>query len=328
MARNAEELLFDAARFVDGDSGSPGLLDRFSAAVHGDAELLGGALEQALSARARAGDIELRLEPGDLRVETTSSGASLTACVLAVAPGALAASVRLTDAHGRPVAGAVLRVTTGAGQQVQVTDPGGQAAINGAGSSLLILIGAPGRRGASGRDGGRFIAFPRRRRRDQLDLAAAHGLSAPDEQEAEPWRWRVELAGAEFWGMERRDGYDLTVMVSGMPPSPPGTHAVGFVTRNREGRSHQWFVPLAPGPRAYAGSLYGTEEDGLDGESVAVGDAVELLGSLADRSGDVIRRSVRHADTSTAWRALGRRLGPGPLGENVAAALAERETSA
>ena len=247
MARNAEELLLEAARFVDGDSGSPGLLDRFSAAVHGDAELLGGALEQALSARARAGNIELRLEPGDLRVETTSSGASLTACVLAVAPGALAASVRLTDANGRPVAGAVLRVTMGADTQVQVTDPGGQATIDGLGNSMLILIGAPGRRRASGGESGRFIAFPRRPRREQLDLAAAHGLSAPDEQEAEPWQWRLELAGAEFWGMERRDGYDLTVMVSGMPGQPAG-HSCGRLRDMEPGWAISSVV-RAPGTR-------------------------------------------------------------------------------
>ena len=77
-----EELLAKAAVFLAQDGGSPGFLDRFTEAVNGDARLVSRALDRALTAQARAGHASVRLEPGDLRVETTSSGASLTACAV------------------------------------------------------------------------------------------------------------------------------------------------------------------------------------------------------------------------------------------------------
>ena len=82
LTEATEELLVRAAVFLAQDGGSPGFLDRFTEAINGDARLVGQALDRALTAQARAGHASVRLKPGDLQVETTSSGASLTACAL------------------------------------------------------------------------------------------------------------------------------------------------------------------------------------------------------------------------------------------------------
>ncbi len=118
-------LLAEAAVFLARDPGSDGFLDRFTEAVTGDPAAAGLALDLALAAQARAGRVVLVLEPGDLRVETTSSGASLTACALPGRDGFVIVAVRLVDIRRRPVAGAALQITTENEDRVVVTDPGG-----------------------------------------------------------------------------------------------------------------------------------------------------------------------------------------------------------
>lgn len=94
-----EVLLAEAAVFLARDRGSDGFLDRFAEAVTGDPRTASLALDRALAARARAGYVAFSLEPGDLRVQNTSSGASLTACALPGRAGCVAAAVRLSLIH-------------------------------------------------------------------------------------------------------------------------------------------------------------------------------------------------------------------------------------
>ena len=108
----SEELLVRAAVFLAQDGGSPGFLDRFTEAINGDARLVGQALDRALTAQALAGHASVRLKPGDLQVETTISGASLTACALPAPDGCVTATVRVMDVRRRPVEGAALQVST------------------------------------------------------------------------------------------------------------------------------------------------------------------------------------------------------------------------
>jgi hypothetical protein len=322
MTKNAEELLFEAAKFVDYDQGSPGFLDRFTYIVQADARLASQALSRALAAHARAGRARLTVRPGDLLVETTSSGASLTACAISASDGTLAVSIRLVDAARHPVAGAVIRVSVGGEEHISVTDPSGRVSITTADSTLLILLGT-----AASDD---LIPFPRQPRKDDLALAAAP-LSGTVTDPIEPWLWRIEAAGVEFWGLERKGGYDITIMandITGDAADAEGIYGVSFVTRGRDGCSHRWVVPLTPGPRAFAGSLYGTDEESLEPASVVVvDDTAELATALGGDLDDIVGRSVRHADTGTAWQALHDRLDPSPLRTCVEMALVKREST-
>jgi hypothetical protein len=328
--RNAEDLLIAAAKFAERDPGSPGFLDRFTRAVQADPAVATRLLSQVLAARERVGKLRFTLWPGDLEVVTTSAGATVTACALAGPGGALAASVRVTDAARHPVSAAALRVTIGDSEDLVVTDPGGRVSITGTGLSMEIVVGEektetiPGAAAAA-----EVIELPRILRREGLSLAAAVEAGAEAEQAQAP-QWPIPLGDAELWGMEREGGYDLTILVrdiSGTFAAAAGAHAVAFTTQDRDGHPHRWVVPLAPGPQAFAGTLYGTDADSIRKDSVAVRDSAALLAGLGQDSDEVIRRSVMHADTGRAWLALAQRLPPGPLRDSVNDALARRAST-
>jgi hypothetical protein len=330
-----EALLAEAAVFLARDQGSGGFLDRFTEAVTGDPAAASLALDRALAAQARAGYLVVRLEPGDLRVETTSSGASLTACALPGRDGC-AAAVRLVDTGRRPVAGAAMQVTTESEDRVVVTDLGGWVHLSEPGQIVHIRLGRLG--GVASEAEGRadpepagpatasVIPFPRIPRPDGLELAAAHeeAVRAADE----PARWRVAAGGVDFLCLARKGGYDLTVLLTGVTADfadrALGEYAVRFLTWGRNGREHRWMVPLGPSPLGLAGSLYSTDEDRLDPDSVEVRVAEQLIAALGDHLDEVVGRSVRHSDALTAWDVLCQRLGPGRPRAVLEAALAER----
>jgi hypothetical protein len=339
LSELTEVLLAEAAVFLARDHGTPGFLDRFAEAVTDDPRLASLALDRALSAQARAGQASLGLEPGDLRVEITSSGASLTACAVAAQEGNVAATVRLVDAARRPVAGAAVAVHTESQDRVVVTDPGGWVHLSEPGQTLHIRVGAgaseTGRRvkemvhsaspGVAG-----MIRLPRIRRaagNAAYELAAAHEDPAPDGDEHA--RWRIEAGGVEFLCLDRKGGYDITVLLTGVTAdfadAAAGVYAAGFLTWGRNGRPHRWMVPLTPSPLGLAGSLYSTDEDRLDGRSVEVRDAQQLICALGEQLDDVVSRSVRHSDAIRAWGVVCQRLRPGRPRVVLEAALAERE---
>jgi hypothetical protein len=325
-----EVLLAEAAVFLAQDHGAPGFLDRFTEAVTDDPRLASVALGQALAAQARAGQASVGLEPGDLRVEITSSGASLTACALAAEEGCVAVGIRLVDAERRPVAGAAVAVHTENEDCVVVTDPGGWVYLSQPGPALHIRVGA-GEEGQSASPGvARIIELPRIRPAAGtavFELAAAHEDVARDA--GEPDRWRIEAGGVDFLCLDRKGGYDLTVLLTGVTAdfadAAAGAYAAGFLTWGRNGRAHRWMVPLAPSPLGLAGSLYGTDEDRLDRQSVEVGRAQRLITALGDQFDEVVSRSVRHSDALETWGVLCQRLGPGRQRAVLEAALAERE---
>jgi hypothetical protein len=334
LSELTEVLLAEAAVFLARDQGSPGFLDRFTEAVTDDPRLASLALDRALAAQARAGQASVGLEPGDLRVETTSSGASLTACVLAAQEGqagCVAATLRLVDAQRRPVAGAAIAVHTEIGDRVVVTDPGGWAHLSEPGQTLHIRVGGSKEGVQSVSPGAAsIIQLPRTRRAAGIaafELAAAHEDAArdPDEQA----RWRIEAGGVEFLCLDRKGGYDLTVVLTGVTAdfadAAVGVYAAGFLTWGRNGRPHRWIVPLAPSPLGLAGSLYSTDEARLDRRSVEVRGAQQLISALGDQLGEVVSRSVRHSDALEAWEGLCQHLGPGRERVVLEAALAERE---
>ncbi len=340
-----EVLLAEAAVFLARDQGSDGFLDRFAEAVTGDPRTASLALDRALAARARAGYVAFRLEPGDLRVESTSSGASLTACALPRRDGC-AAAVRLVDAGRRPVAGAAIQITTESEDRVVVTDLGGWVHLSEPGQTLHIQLGRLGRLsgvGGVGRvgeargradpepagspaSGASVIPLPRIPRPDGLELAAAHeeAVRAADE----PARWRVSAGGVDFLCLARKGGYDITVLLTDVTADfadgALGEYAVRFLTLGRNGREHGWMVPLGPSPLGLAGSLYSTDEDRLDAGSVEVRVAEQLIATLGDHLDEVVSRSVRHSDALTAWDVLCQRLRPGRPRAALEAALAER----
>ncbi len=324
MTRNAENLLIEAAKFVDRDPGSPGFLDRFTRAVPAEPALAGRVLTQVLAARKRAGLAQVTLQTGELEVVRTSSGATIIACVLDEPDGTLAASIRVTDAEGNPVSGAALGVTIGNRDDVVVTDPGGRVSVSGTGQELRIRIGRAGAAASPAPDV-LLIPLPRRPQQTQYDLVADEAGTAAEETTASPW---PVLAGrAKFWGLERAAGYDLTITVEdigGASGATAGALAVAFMTQDREGGTQRWVVPLAPGPRGLAGSLYSTNADTLVKDSVAVDDSAALLTGLGAQSGEVIDRSVRHADTGGGWLGVAARLPTGRLRDSVQAALARR----
>jgi hypothetical protein len=329
------ELLVKAAVFLAHDGGSPGFLDRFTEAVDGDARLVGQALNRALTAQDLAGHASVQLQPGDLRVEKTSSGASLTACVLPVKGGGVKAAVRLIDAQRRPVEGAALQVNTGDKERTVVTNITGWVHVGGAGPSLHITVGqslageseSPG--AAAAAFPAALVELPRRRSTDELVLMAAHRSDVIGEDES--GRWRVEAGGVEFLCLERKGGYDLTVLITGVTAEVAhvvgGTYGVGFRTQDRAGRSRGWIVPLTSSPLGLVGSLYGTDEDRIDADSVDVRSTEQLLGALGDQLDEVVGRSVRHSDTMSAWAAVCKRLLPGRSQDVLKAALTRREQS-
>jgi len=328
MSDVTELLLAEAAVFLARDQGSPGFLDRFTEAVTDDPRLASLALDRALAAQARAGQASIGLEPGDLRVEITSSGASLTACGLAAQEGCVAATLRLVDAQRRPVAGAALAVHTEIGDRVVVTDPGGWVHLSEPGQTLHIRLGGGEESVQSGGPGAASsIQLPRIRRAAGFELAAAHEDAARDADEQA--RWRIEAGGVDFLCLDRKGGYDLTVLLTGVTAdfadAAVGAYAAGFLTWGRNGRPHRWMVPLAPSPLGLAGSLYSTDEDRLDRRSVEVRSAQQLISALGDQIDEVVSRSVRHSDALEAWSALCQRLSPGRQRAVVEAALAERE---
>ena len=329
-------LLAEAAVFLARDHGSPGFLDRFTEAVADDPRLASLVLGRALAAQARAGQASIGLEPGDLRVETTSSGASLTACALAAEDGCVAATVRVVDAQRRPVAGAAVAVHTESQDRVVVTDPGGWVHLSEPGQTLHIRVGAgeseterPVEEVVHSASPGaaRIIELPRIRRAAGFELAAAHEDAPRDADEQ--GQWRFQAGGVDFLCLDRKGGYDLTVLLTGVTAdfadAAAGAYAAGFLTWGRNGRPHRWMVPLAPSPLGLAGSLYGTDEERLDRRSVEVRGAQQLISDLGDQLDEVVGRSVRHSDALTAWGVLCQRLSPGRPRAVLEAALAERE---
>jgi hypothetical protein len=326
-------LLAEAAVFLARDQGSPGFLARFAEAVADDPRLASLALDRALAAQARAGRASVGLEPGDLRVEITSSGASLTACALAAQdarPGCVAAALRLVDAQRRPVAGAAVAVHTETEDRVVVTDPGGWVHLSQPGQTLHIRVGGGTSERVRSASGGSVIQLPRIRRAAGIaafELAAAHEDAAGDTDE--PARWQIEAGGVDFLCLDRKGGYDLTVLLTGVTAdfadAAVGAYAAGFLTWGRNERPHRWMVPLAPSPLGLAGSLYSTDEDRLDRRSVEVRSAEQLISALGDQLDEVVSRSVRHSDALEAWGALCQRLRPGRQRAVLEAALAERE---
>jgi hypothetical protein len=336
LSELTEVLLAEAAVFLARDQGSPGFLGRFTEAVADDPRLASLALDRALSAQARAGQASVGLEPGDLRVEVTSSGASLTACAVADQEGCVAVTIRLVDAQRRPVAGAVVAVHTETEDRVLVTDPGGWVHLSEPGPALRIRVGGSGSETGRPVEEGIYsaspgaasiIQLPRIRRAAGFELAAAHEDAARDADEHA--RWRIEAGGLDFLCLDRQGGYDLTVLLTGVTAdfadAAVGAYAAGFLTWGRNGRTHRWMVPLAPSPLGLAGSLYSTDVDRLDRRSVEVRGAQQLISTLGDQLDEVVSRSVRHSDAVTAWGVLCQRLRAGRPRAVLEAALAERE---
>lgn len=333
MSENyADQLLREAAEFIDRDRGLPGFLDRFTGVIPGSTRRAGQALDEALSARARAGKVRFAVGAGDIRRELTSSGASLTTCVLASDDGYLAASMQLVDVSQRPVAGAALRVSDLSGQRVVVTDRVGRADLRASGCSVFIQIGDYG--GARGPDDQEsapdVVPLPSARGRSNLELAATSGEERAAPSATRPDQLPTEAGGVAFWRHARKGGYDLTLLLRGGPAEltgkAEGTHGVQFVTWGTCGAARRWIVPLSPSPLGLSGSLYGTDEDWLDPASVRVHGAEDLIRDLGDQLDEVIGRSVRHADAERSWLALSRRLDPGRNRSVVEAALAHRKS--
>lgn len=343
MTQTNKELLLAAAVFVDRDPGSPGFLDRFVEAVSGDAQEVSRALSQALAARERAGDVVFILGAGDLRVETTSSGASLTACAVAAADGGVVASVRVLDTDRRPVAGTAVGITGRGPEQVLVTGPGGQATASAAADTLIVRLGGGSEATADGQPedgaspaglpagatvlGADLIELPRGPRRFELAYAAATSVDIPPGA-AEQGHWRIAIGGVEFLCTQHSGGCEITAEVTGVPAvfadEAAGAYGVSFATLDRGGRRSVWIMPLASRPQGLVGSVYGADEYHLDRTSVSVRPTSELLSDLGDELDEVIGRSVGHADSGTAWRALTRLLPRGPARSAVEAALGKR----
>jgi hypothetical protein len=335
LAELADELLLEAAIFVAQDQGSPGFLSRFTETVTADAELASRALDRALAARARVGNVSFSLGPGDLRVETTSTGGRLTACALTRADGRVTASLRVEDAESHPVAGAAVRVQARNAERIAVTNPGGWVNVSEAGDTLRILLGSVGQdeqdSDADGEetDGEDLVALPRYVRAS-YELAAAH--TNRERVLDTPLRWRVRARGVDFLCQERTSGeYDLTLLVKSVPAefadTSAGLNGVSFAAWGRHRHLQSWIVPLAPRPLGLGGSLYGTDVDHLNRRSVHIGRTEELLRSGEDHLDEIIHRSIWHSDAGSAWTAVCDRLEPGELRTAVKTALAERENA-
>ena len=329
LAELADDLLLEAAIFVARDQGSPGFLRRFTETVTADAELASRALDRALAARARVGNVSFSLGPGDLRVETTSTGGRLTACALADADGRVTASLRVEDAKSHPVAGAAVRVQARSAERIAVTNPGGWVNVSEQGDTLRIQLGSAGRDEQDSDEGGEDLVQLPRYSRPSWVLAAAD--TSREQMPDTPLRWRVRARGVDFLCQERTSGeYDLTLLVAGVSAAfadrSAGIHGVRFAAWGHR-RLQSWIVPLAPRPLGLGGSLYGTDVDRLNERSVRVGRTEELLRSGEDHLDEIIHRSIRHSDAGSAWTAVCDRLEPGGLRTAVKAALAERENA-
>lgn len=333
LAELADDLLLEAAIFVARDQGSPGFLGRFTETVTADAELASRALDRALAARARVGNVSFSLGPGDLRVETTSTGGRLTACALADADGRVTASLRVEDAESHPVAGAAVRVQARSKERseewIAVTNPGGWVNVSEQGDTLRIQLGSAGRDEQDSDEGGEDLVQLPRYSRPSWVLAAAD--TSREQMPDTPLRWRVRARGVDFLCQERTSGeYDLTLLVAGVSAAfadrSAGIHGVRFAAWGHR-RLQSWIVPLAPRPLGLGGSLYGTDVDRLNERSVRVGRTEELLRSGEDHLDEIIHRSIRHSDAGSAWTAVYDRLEPGGLRTAVKAALAERENA-
>lgn len=333
LAELADDLLLEAAIFVARDQGSPGFLRRFTETVTADAELASRALDRALAARARVGNVSFSLGPGDLRVETTSTGGRLTACALADADGRVTASLRVEDAKSHPVAGAAVRVQARSKERseewIAVTNPGGWVNVSEQGDTLRIQLGSAGRDEQDSDEGGEDLVQLPRYSRPSWVLAAAD--TSREQMPDTPLRWRVRARGVDFLCQERTSGeYDLTLLVAGVSAAfadrSAGIHGVRFAAWGHR-RLQSWIVPLAPRPLGLGGSLYGTDVDRLNERSVRVGRTEELLRSGEDHLDEIIHRSIRHSDAGSAWTAVCDRLEPGGLRTAVKAALAERENA-
>jgi hypothetical protein len=334
LAELADDLLLEAAIFVARDQGSPGFLGRFTETVTADAELASRALDRALAARARVGNASFSLGPGDLRVETTSTGGRLTACALTGADGRVTASLRVEDAESHPVAGAAVRVQARSKERseewIAVTNPGGWVNVSEQGDTLRIQLGSAGRDEQDSDEGGEDLVQLPRYSRPSWVLAAAD--TSREQMPDTPLRWRVRARGVDFLCQERTSGeYDLTLLVAGVSAAfadrSAGIHGVQFAAWGRHRRLQSWIVPLAPRPLGLGGSLYGTDVDRLNQRSVRVARTEELLRSGEDHLDEIIHRSIRHSDAGSAWTAVCDRLEPGGLRTAVKAALAERENA-
>jgi hypothetical protein len=327
----ADQLLREAAEFLDRDRGSPGFLDRFASVVPGSTRQAGRALDEALSARARVGKTRLAVGAGDIRVEVTSSGASLTTCVLTSDDGDLTASVQLVDSSQRPVAGAIVAVFDLNGRRVIVTDRAGRADLRATGSSLFIQVGSYGVRGPGGQaPAADVIPLRSAPARSAFELVAATDDHEAAPSVATPDPPPTEVGGVAFWQHARQGGFDLTLLLQGeaeqLAGRAEGTHGVQFVAWGRHGARRQWVVPLSPSPLGLSGSLYGTDEYWIEPESVRVHGAEDLMRDLGDQMDEVVDRSVLHADAERSWLALSQRLDPGRKRSVVEAALERRKS--
>lgn len=316
---DAPRLLKEAAAFVDRQGGAPGFLERFAARIGASPAQAARALDEALAARERAGTIRFAVGAGDVRTEVTSSGAKLSAGLLASPDGRFAASVRILDADGGSIAGVAVRIADQAGEITVVTDGAGSAALRAAGPSVFVQLAGAG-----------VVSLLPVPDRSDVDLAAAHD-EVRHRRVAEPARPLMEAGGVEFWRLVRKGGCDFTLLLRGEPAETPAAEArtpgVLFATWGRHGFGHRWIVPLSPSPLGLAGSLYGTEEHWLDEESVQIRDIADFIADLGDELEEVVARSVSHADAEQAWVTISRHLTPGREREAIRAALAHRGQS-
>lgn len=329
MSDYADQLLQAAAEFIDRDPGTAGFLDRFTASLSGNPQA-GRVLDEALMARHRAGRIRFALGAGDIRTEVTSSGARLTACLLAARDGTLAASIQIVDDERSEVAGVAIRIIDITGQKLEVTDRAGRVDVRAAGRSVFIQVGHHHEAAGVSEDQATDVVPLRPAlRKGSFSLSATSDAPAPPPS-AEHNRPLAELAGMALWSQDRAGGCDLTLSFRGPMPPSAGARSVApgaqFVTWGRSGAERWWIVPLSPSPLGLSGSLYGTDEDWLDRSSLRVRSIDDCVIELGDRLDEVVTRCVRHTDAPHAWQALSERLGPGPERNAIGSALADRNS--
>jgi hypothetical protein len=329
---NADQLLRAAAVFVYADKGSSGFLDRFTTSFGASPPGAGYALDQALSARQRAGRTRFAISAGHIRTERTSSGASLTACLLPTHDGVFTASVQITDIDNAGVAGLALRVIDMNEHVVLVTDGAGRAQRPATGQSVFVELGDYRSAGVPGQTAmATVIPVRPPQERSRLALAAADN-EHPAQLTSGSTQPLIEIAGVAFWCLNREGGRDLTLLIEGSQAELDagggrGIPGVQFVTWASRGFERRWIVPMSPSPLGLSGSLYGTEEDWLDPGSVQVRTVDEFVSDLGDEIDDVVHRSVGHAHGHQEWRALGERMEPSRERTAVETALASRDAT-
>ncbi len=328
MREYADQLLRAAAEFIDRDPGTPGFLDRFTANLSGN-PLAGRLLDEALMARQRAGRIRFALGAGDIRTEVTSSGARLTACLLATQDSMLIASVQIIDAESSEVAGVAIRILDITGEKLEVTDRAGRADLPAVGRSVFLQVGDyRATTGPGEHQGTDVVSLRPMSHQGSLSLNAATEAPATPPL-AEHYQPLTAMAGVTLWSQDRAGGCDLTLSFRGPMPTSAGARpnvpGAQFVTWGRSGAERRWIVPLSPSPLGLSGSLYGTDEDWLDRLSLRVRSMDDCVVELGDDLGEVVTRSVRHTDAPNAWLALSERLEPGPERTAIGSALADRD---